>query len=89
MRTHHYELFENEDGVHLLIGDYALCGDGFEGQPAYYDELYEAPGEMELGEMRPTNERTVTCPRCVSIIVQCRGIRVDKSVLEENDHGPA
>lgn len=64
------EYMENAEGVHLMnVGDYSLCGDG--------SDL----GHDEGGgwDMRPTKRRTVTCPRCVEVIIMCRGVRVARA----------
>lgn len=61
------EFMENEDGVHLVNGEFTLCGDSFD-----IGETVDAALQM-----RDTTKRTVTCPRCSEIVLLCRGVRVD------------
>lgn len=58
---------ENGLGVHLmspLEGEYTLCGDAFDN---------EFGGSA--GEAKATTKRVVTCPRCITVITECRGVR--------------
>ena len=57
---------ENGDGVHLMNGEFTLCGDSF--------DIGSTEGE-ECGDLKPTNKRTVTCSNCAKIIQLCRGVR--------------
>ena len=59
------EFMESSDGVHLMHGEYTLCGDAFD------------LGDTEEGapEIRTTAKRTVTCPNCIEIIELCKGVR--------------
>ena len=59
------EFMESSDGVHLMHGEYTLCGDAFD------------LGETEEGEpkIRTTAKRIVTCPNCIEIIELCKGVR--------------
>ena len=69
-----HEFCENEDGVHLVsMNDVTLCGDAYEGSPPLELERCE---EDDFGEMQPTDKQTVTCHRCIAIILHCRGVRV-------------
>ena len=54
--TKHREFMVSEDGVHLMHGEFALCGDAFD-----IGDTGEA--EPEAPEMKPTKRRTVTCER--------------------------
>ena len=58
----------NTDGVHLMsIGspEHAVCGDAF-----------DIGTEYEQEDMISTSSKTVTCIRCISEILNCRGVRV-------------
>ena len=57
---------ENNDGVHLMNGEFSLCGDSF--------DIGSTEGE-ECGDLMPTKARTVTCVECIAIIKLCRGVR--------------
>lgn len=61
------EFMENAEGVHLMWGEYTLCGDAFD---------IEAVESDSAGNPVPTRKRTVTCKRCARIILECRGVRV-------------
>lgn len=64
-----YRLMENDEGVHLTIGEFTLCGDSFDAP--------DSEGDWPAGQFRVPKRRTVTCKRCASIIRTCRGIRVE------------
>lgn len=62
---------ENVDGIHLMSpvqGEYTICGDAFDGGSGI--------GESDLTEMHETEKTTVTCPKCVAVILGCRGVRI-------------
>ncbi len=59
---------EDDDGVHLVLGEFTLCGDAFDG--------WQSEPDWEGGELRATRKRTVTCPRCVRIIRECKAARI-------------
>ena len=61
---------ENGDGVHLMMGEFTLCGDSF--------DIGTTEGE-ECGDLMPTKKRTVTCANCAAIIEECRGVRIARS----------
>lgn len=56
---------ENNEGVHLMHGEFAVCGDAFD-----VDIFDETATRME-----PTKKRVVTCERCIAVIELCRGAR--------------
>lgn len=64
------EFIEAEGLIHLINkvsgGEFTLCGDAF-------DAGSERPGY----EWHSTLRRTITCPYCAEIIVDCRGVRVN------------
>ena len=65
------QLVENALGVHVvspLESEYTLCGDSME------VSLHEGPSH----EWRETKRRIVTCPRCMTVILEVRGVRVAK-----------
>ena len=66
------ERMEDDRGVHLMWGEHTLCGDAFDG--------WSSESDWEHGEMRETKRRTVTCPECVRMILECKAARVDKAV---------
>lgn len=64
------EFLENADGVHLMnphLGEFTLCGDSFD-----FQSTENLAPEMEL---KATRKRTVTCPKCITIIKGCRDVR--------------
>jgi len=63
---------ENLDGVHLMNGEFTLCGDSF--------DIAETEDDFTAGSIRSTTKRTVTCRRCAEIIYLCRGVRVGQIV---------
>ena len=65
------EFGENADGVHLMNGEYSLCGDAFDVGSG------GLPGDEET-DIVQTSKRTVTCPRCINIIRICRGVRTQE-----------
>ncbi len=72
-----HALVENEDGVHLLNpamgGEFTLCGDAFD---AHSSE--NAPGRKFN---HATGTRRITCPKCVEIILACRGVKIKEMDL--------
>lgn len=62
------EFAENLDGVHLMNGEFTLCGDAY--------DIAETEDDFQAGDIRPTKRRTVTCARCAEIIYLCRGVRI-------------
>lgn len=67
---------ENNNGVHLmsvLNPEHTLCGDAF--------DIGFCENES-CGDLTPTSKKTVTCPRCVKEIENCRGIRINKNALK-------
>ena len=65
------EFVKNEDGVHLMNGEYTLCGDAY--------DIAETESDFTAGTLAKTKERTVTCERCVAIIKLCRGVQTGKA----------
>jgi len=63
------EYGENSDGVHLMFGEYAVCGDAFD----------VGATDDEVDDIEPTLKRVVTCQRCVRTIEYCRNVRVRKT----------
>jgi len=65
---HHF--VENSEGVHIfgpgMGGEFTLCGDAFD--IADTDKHHEG--------FQPTRKRTVTCPKCIDVILHCRGVRI-------------
>lgn len=61
------KFIENCDGVHLHhpTMDFTLCGDTNDGDT-----------KVDIEPLRNTNKRIITCPRCIAIILACRGVRV-------------
>lgn len=57
---------ENRDGVHLMHGEFAVCGDAWDVNAT----------DDEIDEIKMTHKRVVTCERCVTLIEYCRGVRV-------------
>lgn len=63
--------YENSKGVHLegAHDDHLLCGDALEGDASErFASIIEPAVE--------TTKRVVTCPDCIRVIEQCRGVRV-------------
>lgn len=63
------EFSENREGVHLMVGEYTLCGDAFD-----IDALDESDHD---GAPVATQKKTITCKRCASIIMLCRGLKIN------------
>jgi hypothetical protein len=61
------EFVENAKGVHLMLGEYTLCGDAFDAP------LSEA--DWDEGPFEATSKTTVTCPDCAQIIFECRAVK--------------
>lgn len=59
------EFGENSDGVHLMWGEYGVCGDAF-----------DINAVDDATEIKPTTKKVVTCRRCAQVIRECRGVRV-------------
>lgn len=62
------EFVEAEGLVHLVSPEQCertLCGDAF-------DLASDIPGY----EWKPARRRIVTCPHCVSVILECRNVRI-------------
>jgi len=59
------EFAENEDGVHAMWGEFSICGDAFD-----IDAVSD-----EVGALKRTTKKTVTCPRCIEIIKYCKSLR--------------
>lgn len=62
------EFLENDDGVHLMYGEFTLCGDSF--------DIAETESDFEAGTLAKTRKRIVTCPKCTAYIQHCRGVRL-------------
>lgn len=56
---------KNIDGVHLMHGEYSLCGDAFDIHAV--DETVD--------EIKPVKRGPVTCVKCKMLIELCRGVR--------------
>ena len=56
---------ENNDGVHLMNGEYTLCGDAFDINAV----------DDEVSEVAATRKRVVTCVNCIAIIKLTKGVR--------------
>lgn len=71
------EFRENKDGVHLMYGEFTVCGDSF--------DIAETESDFEDGPLVKTRKHTVTCPKCIRLIVHCRGVRLsDTSQLHNS-----
>lgn len=70
---HHF--MENGDGVHLMNGEYSLCGDAF--------DIGAVDDEVE--NMRDTKRKTVTCRECARVIGYCRGVKVSRQEGKGNE----
>lgn len=70
------EFIQNREGVHIMHGEFTLCGDSF--------DIAETERGFEDGALVVTSKRTVTCPRCAAIILMCRGIRVSSSIPSQD-----
>jgi hypothetical protein len=61
------EFRENKDGVHLMYGEFTICGDSF--------DIAETEPDFEAGSLIITDKKTVTCQKCFRLILYCRGVR--------------
>ena len=68
--TKHRESMASEDGVHLMHGEFTLCGDAF--------DIADLGDDPELPVMTDTRHRTVTCPKCIEVILLCRNVRIKR-----------
>lgn len=71
------ELREDNGWVHLMSGnnaEYTVCGDAF--------DIGSEPG---LEDLKPTDKKVVTCPKCIAEIKNCRGVKTRKA--KEANHG--
>mgnify|MGYP001577193321 FL=1 len=59
------EYKKNNDGVHVMNGEFTICGDAF-------DCNIDWP---ELGEMTETKSVIVTCERCIDVVLLCRRVK--------------
>ena len=66
--TKHREFMVSEDGVHLMHGEFTLCGDAF--------DIGDTEDEPDAPTMKATRHRTVTCAKCIDIILLCRNVRI-------------
>ena len=71
MTTKDRQFMVSEDGVHLMHGEYTLCGDAF--------DLADLGDEPDLPVMTATARRTVTCPKCIDVILLCRNVRIKRA----------
>ena len=66
------------DYVHLLMagigGEFSLCG--------YAHDENASEEEPLTSKFVLSKKRTVTCPDCAREILNCRGVRIDKALLE-------
>lgn len=62
------EFAENRGGVHLMNGEFTLCGDAIDIEALLEDDHND-------GNPVPTDKKVVTCVDCVRIIQMCRGTR--------------
>lgn len=70
-----HEFVENGEGVHLMLGEFTICGDAFDIAGSEAEDDHD-------GEFLPTSKKTVTCSRCAEIIKYCRGVRVNPKPSE-------
>lgn len=66
--TDRKQFLENKDGVHLMLGEFTMCGDSF--------DIAETESDFEEGHLAETSKRVVTCPKCKAVIIHCRGVHV-------------
>ncbi len=62
------EFAENRGGVHLMNGEFTLCG--------YSIDIEALLEDDNDGNPVPTNKKVVTCKECKEIIRMCRGTRI-------------
>lgn len=77
---HRKRFVETSDGVHLvspLNGEFTLCGDALEGS---------ASDDAEIEAAAATKSRTVTCPKCATVVLHCRGVAVGVVVKRGQVH---
>lgn len=62
------QFLENGDGVHLMFGEFTLCGDSF--------DIFETEGADDVpeGPLVKTSKRTVSCEKCCAFIHHCRRV---------------
>lgn len=61
------EFMESSEGVHVMMGEFTLCGDSF--------DIGETEDEPDSALVH-TKKKIVTCPRCIDVIKHVRGVRI-------------
>jgi len=70
------DFMENNEGVHAMSpanSEYSLCGDAFDIGSEINDTCEN---------MRATKRRSVSCPKCATILRALRGIRISATLKE-------
>lgn len=57
---------QNDEGVHIMDGEFTLCGDAFD----------IGATEDDVSSLSPIAPTVITCKRCVRIIKKCRDPRI-------------
>lgn len=65
------EFVEAEGLIHLVDGEFTICGDAF-----------DLASDEDDYEWKATTSKTVTCPRCARIVELCRGVRTNPSRID-------
>ena len=71
MNNNHHEFLENKEGVHLMYGEFTLCGDSF--------DIAETEEDFPDGPLVATSKKIVTCNRCASLMNHCKGVKIGKA----------
>lgn len=69
-KNYDHEFIENNEGVHLMYGEFTLCGDSF--------DIDATEKGFEDGPLVATSKKTVTCNRCASLMNHCKGVKIGK-----------
>jgi len=59
---------ENKAGVHLMYGEFTLCGDSF--------DIASTEKDFPDGKLLPTDKKIVTCEKCIDLIKYCKGQKI-------------
>jgi len=57
---------QDENGVHVMWGEFTICGDAFD----------IAAVDDDAEEFVTVKAQPLTCERCVALVLFCRGLKV-------------
>ena len=66
------EFYENKHGVHVLLGEFTVCGFAFDAPETESADDVDGLG----GHLEPAITHIVTCPKCAAVVRAMRSVRV-------------